>query len=259
MSLQALLGPRPKSRSYPRISPLSFLLALTSVPLMSAQILTTTTASSEPTSTDAASAATSTEGSDGNGNPNSHSAFNFYFLIIAVFVLFVLSTFVYNSRRRKAKILARRHSAHAALSQDVSAFPAAAQSGGRRVPGFGNGRFAAGRWANTWRARDVREEGLDERGEAPPAYDAEGKPPSISEIHMRESATNGREPDVERGEGPSSSGRRTSVSDDLGLAVPMRTLSRSGNGRAPPTYDTSEEDLDVSMRRPAVQERTFAR
>lgn len=114
-----------------------------------------------------------------------------------------------------------RHRGQTALARDVAVFRTR----------FGRGRATAPR-----RAQDTerRNEGLDERGEAPPPYMEGGKPPSISA-----GAVGHQEVDV---------------SVHSGEGVELRPMS-SGNGRVPepPGYlERSELGAETDMARPTA-------
>lgn len=109
-------------------------------------------------------------------------------------------------RRRRRKAALMRSHGQTALARDVAGF--------RRF-----GRSTGGR-----HGREHREDGLDERGEAPPPYVEGGKPPSISA-------------------GVEGSG-------SAGAAVELQTLSRAASGSGgvhePPGYHEhlgSEADM----------------
>ena len=84
---------------------------------------------------------------------------NYYFLLLAVFIIVVLVIYWSLSRQRKANLARRQSTQQDALALDVTG------SGWRSAPG---------RWRRHYGgSRDLRsreEEGLNERGEAPPPY-----------------------------------------------------------------------------------------
>ena len=87
-----------------------------------------------------------------------HGVLNYYFLLLAVLVVLILVIWFAILRRQRKKALQYRNSRQDALAQDV-------QSWGRRYRSSGPGR---------WRMPGMREprpeEGLNDRGEAPPPY-----------------------------------------------------------------------------------------
>jgi len=137
--------------------------------------LSTITTSSSPLSSTASPtqltspAGTTTTGKTG-GTLSTH-LFNYYFIIIAALAaVFVLGIF-YFGRRRKQKVALLRSSGHRALARDVE--------GWRIRIGPRNG--IGGSTVTIERAS--REDGLNERGEAPPPYNPGDKPPSIRAAH----------------------------------------------------------------------------
>ena len=99
--------------------------------------------------------------SDGNdvviGGERDHGVLNYYFLLLAVLVILILVIWFAIHRRRRKRALHFHHSRQAALAQDVQGW------GGRS-------RFGPGRWRNPGTADPRPEDGLDDRGEAPPPY-----------------------------------------------------------------------------------------
>ncbi|KAK6597857.1 hypothetical protein H4I96_08809 [Botrytis cinerea] len=86
------------------------------------------------------------------------------------------SSHVYNYYfRRKRKALLRRHNGQNALARDVQSFADFRTRFGPRRGGAG----VMGMTMGTMGANRERQEGLDERGEAPPAYMEGDKPPSL--------------------------------------------------------------------------------
>ncbi|CCD44181.1 hypothetical protein BcDW1_4257 [Botrytis cinerea BcDW1] len=107
-------------------------------------------------------------------NTSSH-VYNYYFVIVAVFVVIVFFLLLYITQRRKRKALLRRHNGQNALARDVQSFADFRTRFGPRRGGAG----VMGMTMGTMGANRERQEGLDERGEAPPAYMEGDKPPSL--------------------------------------------------------------------------------
>jgi hypothetical protein len=91
-----------------------------------------------------------------------NSIVNLYFLLLAIFLLILVSIYIFVRRRRIAKIRRVRSSGQSALARDVEGW-----SPTRTWPGSG-WRGMVARTSRT--SRISRDEGLDERGEAPPPY-----------------------------------------------------------------------------------------
>ncbi|KAL8832366.1 MAG: hypothetical protein Q9191_000323 [Dirinaria sp. TL-2023a] len=94
---------------------------------------------------------------DGDDDDSPSGVLNYYFLLIAIFIIIVITAYCCISRRRRRKITQLRNNRQDALAQDLESW-----SGTRRW-------IIAGRWRTA--APEPRvEEGLNERGEAPPPY-----------------------------------------------------------------------------------------
>lgn len=129
-----------------------------------------------PTSTLSQSATASSTGvpaPTGYGAPLSNSQqqesntgiLNYYFFLLAIFIIVIAVAYCILIRWRRRKIARSRSSGQNALAQDLEGW-----SGSRR-------------WGqNRWRSGGVHEpraeDGLDERGEAPPPY-MPGEPPPV--------------------------------------------------------------------------------
>lgn len=97
------------------------------------------------------------DGDDGHND----GLLNYYFLLLALFIVAVLLVFWSFSRKRRAKQARQHVSQQDALATDLRAW--------RRISGRSRGRY----WSSVAGNRDSRmhdEEGLNERGEAPPPY-----------------------------------------------------------------------------------------
>ncbi|KAL9072467.1 MAG: hypothetical protein Q9157_005091 [Trypethelium eluteriae] len=149
---------------------------------------------------------------------------NSYFAILALLVLFVfLGVWFLHRRRKRAKarsITGRQE----ALARDLDGWVRRDGTSGTT----GNGQNGlVGRYWGHWRswsdAYTRREEGLNERGEAPPAY----SPRAISEEVARQ-----RE--------------RREEEDERNLQIPLRTLSREEvPGLKPPEYAESVRRISL--------------
>lgn len=104
-----------------------------------------------------------------NDDPVTDHIFNYYFLIIAaaVVVLGVGLLLIRGRKQRKAAL--NRSRSQRALAQDLAGFSQ------RFGVGRGGVVFSGGHTRQT----SSREEGLDDRGEAPPPYVPGSKPPSL--------------------------------------------------------------------------------
>ncbi|KAK4540389.1 hypothetical protein LTR36_009246 [Oleoguttula mirabilis] len=162
----------------------------------------TATASTMPSATDDATGASSnTASNDGN----TASLVDYYFVFLAL-ILCVAGLGVWLIwRKRRRAIAYTRYSREHALARDVSGWHGD-DAGGR---GHRTGHRAA-LWGGSAHDVAAREEGLNELGEAPPAY----MPPKTREEEAREREAAQRQE----------------------LAVPMQTLSREDAGLKPPEY-----------------------
>ncbi|TEY74834.1 hypothetical protein BOTCAL_0069g00310 [Botryotinia calthae] len=133
-------------------------------------------------------------------NTSSH-VYNYYFVIVAVFVVIVFFLLLYITQRRKRKALLIRHNGQNALARDVQSFADFRTRFGPRRVGAGVMGMTMGTMGTMGADRE-RQEGLDERGEAPPAYVEGDKPPSLRsedgftmvasrEVHANENGASG--------------------------------------------------------------------
>lgn len=225
----------------------------TSIPTTTSSFFFLTSSDSDPFRTSdayATSPPTTTSTSSTNDSSsynNSKSGFaNYYFIFIALFIL-VLSIAIWAFHRRRLRLYneSLQMQQHA-LSQDLQdngagqGWTYAANRAtlwdtvGEAIGGLGGGR----------RRRGV-EEGLDERGEAPPPY----KPDADESEGVVARADDATEERTAAGTtlatGSEASGQRTSI--------PLRTLAREDVGRKPPDYseavaremNTSDEEDDA--------------
>ncbi|KAK5117025.1 hypothetical protein LTR62_006746 [Meristemomyces frigidus] len=167
----------------------------------SAATSTNTVSSSIPSFSDAAgSSANTTDNNNGNNSPG--SLVNYYFVFLALIICIGgLSGFLV-WRKRKRALAAMRHSREHALARDLSTW----EDGRRR-----EGR-TRGYWPGHGRTQEEEapEEGLNELGEAPPAY------------VPRKSRESGRVADM------------TAEPE-----IPLHTLSREEAGLKPPDYSVT--------------------
>jgi len=121
--------------------------------------------SSSPPAMSSTDTSDTTAGDPGDMIDTTDFNFNYLFLLIAVlFVIGILIT-VWFSRRKRRKNAEMRHNSLNALERDVENLAVSTRSYGAWRYRLGNG--------GAHRA----EEGLDERGEAPPPYNPDDKPP----------------------------------------------------------------------------------
>ncbi|MCJ1227229.1 hypothetical protein MMC12_003884 [Toensbergia leucococca] len=123
-----------------------------------------------PTSSNAVSIPTGYGSSTSTNHSESSGVLNYYFLLLAVFVVILLVAYWSLVRRRRNKVARSRVRGESALAQDVEGWT------GRRP------------WGRPWRSPNSRgltvEEGLDERGEAPPPY-MPAFPPAVAHSDNR--------------------------------------------------------------------------
>ena len=107
-----------------------------------------------PTATDHAQTSSSSSNTNSSQQTNS-GILNYYFLLLAVFVVIVALVWWSFVRRNRQKMALSQHNRQSALARDLEGMP-----GSRR---WTNGRFG-------FQREPAPEEGLDERGFAPPPY-----------------------------------------------------------------------------------------
>lgn len=154
---------------------------------------TSTTPSSTipmPSATDSVSI--SDTNNDNNNQQSNSGILNYYFLLLAAVVVIVALVWWSLVRRNRKKMARSRYNGQSALARDLEGMP-------------GNRRWVTGRFMFP-----RPEEGLDERGQAPPPY-----VPSPPEAAVHPDATHS-EPGA-------------------GQAIPLQDLS--GGGQKPPNYD----------------------
>lgn len=145
---------------------------------------------------------------DSQTDPNqvrNDNVFNYYFLFLAAFGVLVAIGLWWIHKRRKQRKEQVRLSGQNALARDLDGW-------------VNTRRWFHGAWRHNQTTAFVRrEEGLNERGEAPPPYE-----PKSEVAHDNAGSTRDAE---------------------SGLAIPLRTLSRDGIEHArPPEYETVNHD-----------------
>ena len=146
-----------------------------------------TLAPAVPSATDHANYTASTK-DDGTSDKG---VLDYYFLLILVFVIIIFLVYWSIARRRKKRIANLRNHQQSALARDVESWP------GRR-------NRVGGRWRMMGVEVDPRaQEGLDERGEAPPPYLKEPEPAhhdARAGLEMHDMGRNeGKPPEYEAG------------------------------------------------------------
>ena len=143
-----------------------------------------------PTSAALSAIPSATDGAGYNPEDNGDKGIlNYYFLLIVVFIIIVIIAYWSIARRRRNRLIRLRDNQQSALARDVETWP------GRR-------RGVGARWRNGGVDTTV-EEGLDERGEAPPPYLKELEPAHLDaregvELHNMH-AQEGKPPDYDAG------------------------------------------------------------
>ena len=143
-----------------------------------------------PTSAALSAIPSATDGAGYNPEDNGDKGIlNYYFLLLAVFIIIIIIAYWSIARRRRNRLIRLRDNQQSALARDVETWP------GRR-------RGVGARWRNA-REDNAVEEGLDERGEAPPPYLKEPEPAHLDareevELHNMP-AQEGKPPDYDAG------------------------------------------------------------
>jgi hypothetical protein len=151
-----------------------------------------------------------------NTKTRESSLVNFYFLLLFLAAAALVLIYYIVRRRRKEKSARSRSRGHNALVRDLASWPGMNRSrtGGRS--GLGNVSRI--------------EEGLDERGEAPPPYE-----PPLALPHRQQLGS--------AGQGQPGTGGEPSPEAAPWLAIPMRTLARDLHTQ-PPGYDETADDAN---------------
>ncbi|KAL8713265.1 MAG: hypothetical protein Q9225_006809 [Loekoesia sp. 1 TL-2023] len=145
---------------------------------------------------------------DSSDDPyHDHGILNYYFLLLALLIIIIGIIYLAYARRQRQKVLRSRQNGQRALARDLERW-------GGGGP-WGPGRF---RLPRTSPRQPRREEGLDERGEAPPPYAPKEPEPAYTGPNRSGSAaghdiplqdmtrSDQKPPDYEAG--PSSAGER---------------------------------------------------
>ncbi|KAL8697232.1 MAG: hypothetical protein Q9201_007233 [Fulgogasparrea decipioides] len=112
--------------------------------------------------TNVASATATSESLPSNSDQDTDKGIlNYYFLLLALLIILIGIAYLFYARRKRQKIALSRRNGQRALARDLERW-------GGGGP-WGPGRFRAPR-TSPRQPRREREEGLDERGEAPPPY-----------------------------------------------------------------------------------------
>ncbi|SLM36266.1 hypothetical protein LPUS_00568 [Lasallia pustulata] len=137
----------------------------------------TSASSGSPTSTISSSATASSTGvpaPTGYGAPSTNlqqgrntGILNYYFLLLAIFIVVIALGYCILIRRRKRKVARSRSTGQNALAQDLEGWA-------------GTRRWGHNRWRSSGVHEPRAEEGLDDRGEAPPPY----MPGEPSPVHL---------------------------------------------------------------------------
>ncbi|KAL8731024.1 MAG: hypothetical protein Q9166_003675 [cf. Caloplaca sp. 2 TL-2023] len=122
----------------------------------------TAIASPAPTSAFRGVSATAIPMSSSDDDGNDPAILNYYFLLLALLIVFIGILYLLFARRQRQKIAQRRQNGQRALARDLERW-------GGGGP-WGPGRFRQPRSNGGGTRQPRREEGLDERGEAPPPY-----------------------------------------------------------------------------------------
>ncbi|KAL8931779.1 MAG: hypothetical protein Q9211_006739 [Gyalolechia sp. 1 TL-2023] len=94
-----------------------------------------------------------------NDDDNDNGILNYYFLLLALLIIILGLVYLAYVRRQRQKVLQSRRNGQRALARDLERWPGSGP--------WGPGRF---RMPRSSPRQPRREEGLDERGEAPPPY-----------------------------------------------------------------------------------------
>ena len=145
---------------------------------------------------------------DDDGGPTDNGVVNYYFLLLAIFVILVAVSYCFLARRRRRRMVMLSTNRQNALQRDLEGW-------------HGTRYWGHGRWG-TPAAHDTRpEEGLDERGLAPPPYIPAAPKP------------------VYAGSGPNE--------ESAERAIPLQNLHN--NDEKPPDYMQRSVDLGDSVPR----------
>ncbi|RFU31883.1 hypothetical protein B7463_g4490, partial [Scytalidium lignicola] len=217
-----------------------------STPSTSTPAPTSTDQLTNPSITLATVAPTPSSSSTTTSNTTTH-LFNYYFLILAVLALALALLFLYYGRRRRKRAAIIRADGRYALARDVDGWRGTRGINSNwanwgYMPSAGAQGYRSGRarpWNNFFGSGD--REGLDERGEAPPPYAHEDKPPSIDVGERSGRVANGADAVELRQMDPAA--QRLPRYDESVGAENETTMTTTG-------VMSSAEDRDGTIRRP---------
>ncbi|KAF7874264.1 hypothetical protein EAF04_002936 [Stromatinia cepivora] len=190
-----------------------------------------------------------------DGEDTSSHIYNYYFVIVAVFVVMVFFLLLYITRRQKRRAELLRSNGRSALARDVQAFTDFRTRFGPRRGGSG----LMGMTMATMGVHRERQEGLDDRGEAPPAYVEGDKPPSLrSEDGIAMMISNEDHCNADGASGASTPGNNSNTAghDASGAELSRPTTTTASNsairtsieGTSTPIISTAESNQDVELR-----------
>ncbi|KAJ8062203.1 hypothetical protein OCU04_008756 [Sclerotinia nivalis] len=202
---------------------------------------------------------------DSDVEDTSSHIYNYYFVIVAVFVVIVFFLLLYITRRQKQKAELLRNNGQSALARDVQAFT---DFRTRFVPRRGGSRLM-GMTMATMGVHRESQEGLDDSGEAPPAYVEGGKPPSLrsedgiammisNEDHCNAdsassvptAATPGNNSNTARHDALGAGSRLSAeLSRPTSTTASNSAIRTSIGGTSTPITSTAESNQDVELRR----------
>lgn len=169
-------------------APSNFYLIIPTTPVTGdsfAAFTSTAVSSALPSSTDSADYATHDNNTSTSSN---HAVLNYYFLLLAVVVVVIGVGYWSLARRRKRRSNALRNNQQNTLARDLETWP---------------GRRRAGGWRHSDTDGASPEEGLNDRGEAPPAYvkePAQAHVEGVEDVELRDLENGeGKPPDYEAG------------------------------------------------------------
>ena len=142
----------------------------------STSTIPSSTTISTPTTTQSSPPSAASSSQPSSSPTEASHAFNYYFLIIAGVVIIISFCILYVGRQKKRKAALIHNRGQRALARDVE--------GWRSRFGMGRGGLYSTNLHDTG-----PEEGLNERGEAPPPYVPGSKPPSIRSEELRRPST----------------------------------------------------------------------
>ncbi|KAI9826683.1 MAG: hypothetical protein M1819_007317 [Sarea resinae] len=211
------------------VIPTSALLAARPSSIGNAKAEASTPSSTAPSSSSASASASSTNSSAPSSTSSSSKhdddgLLNYYFLLLAILVFFLIAGWWAFNRRKKNKSARARNNGQNALAMDLEGWTS-------------NSRWMHGGWrgmVGVGERREEREEGLDERGEAPPPY----QPEEARNAHSRAPSNADDEQRPEPHRQYSRTGGEGSAESTI--VMPDRALSRDDLGLRSPGYKPPE-------------------